>query len=61
MNNEFARKWQPVPEWMRDHPEAGTKNKVYREIGKGTLRSIKLGGRILVASDALDLLAEAQT
>lgn len=60
MNNETTRRWQPVPVWMQEHPEAGNKNKVYREIGNGTLKPFKLGGRILVASDALDLLAEAQ-
>jgi len=47
-----------VPEWRRRHPYLG-KNKVYKAIGDGTLKSIRIGGKILVASDALDELATA--
>ena len=53
-----SREWLTVPEWRRHHPYLG-KNKVYKAIGDGTLKSIRIGGKILVASDALDVLARA--
>ena len=51
-----SREWLTVPEWRRRHPYLG-KNKVYKAVGDGTLKSIRIGGKILVASDALDVLA----
>ena len=51
-----SREWLSVPEWRRRHPYLG-KNKVYKAVGDGTLKSIRIGGKILVASDALDVLA----
>ena len=51
-----SREWLSVPEWRRRHPYLG-KNKVYKAVGDGTLKSIRIGGKILVASDALDQLA----
>ena len=51
-----SREWLTVPEWRRRHPYLG-KNKVYTAVGDGTLKSIRIGGKILVASDALDVLA----
>ena len=54
------RRWQPVVEWMKDHPEAGSKNFVYAAIREGTYLSLRAGGKRLIASDALDVLAERQ-
>ena len=58
MNNEAIpqREWLPVPEWRKRYPYMG-KNKVYSAIRDGTLKSIRIGSKILVASDALDELA----
>ena len=53
-----SREWLTVPEWRRHHPYLG-KNKVYKAIGDGTLKSIRIGRKILVASDALNELARA--
>lgn len=50
--------WEPVKAWWERHPEVGSLNHVYRKIGDGTLRSIRVGNKILVASNALDLLDE---
>ena len=58
MQETETRRWMPVSEFRREHPEVGGKNHVYGMIDKGVLKSIKLGGKILVASDALDLLAD---
>ena len=49
------REWLSVPEWRQRHPQIG-KNKVYELVRDGTLKSLRLGGKILVASDALDIL-----
>lgn len=51
-----SREWLSVPEWRKRHPQIG-KNKVYDSIRDGTLKSLKLGGKILIASDALDILS----
>tara|TARA_Y100000588_G_scaffold374143_1_gene448864 strand:- start:1176 stop:1454 length:279 start_codon:yes stop_codon:yes gene_type:complete len=51
-----VREWLTVPEWMDRHPHIG-KGKVYESVRNGTLLSIRLGTKILVASDALDVLA----
>ena len=53
------REWLTVPEWRRRHPYLG-KNKVYKAVGDGTLKSVRIHGKILVASDALDALADRQ-
>ena len=50
------REWLTVPEWRSRHPFLG-KNKVYLAVRDGTLMSVKIGGKILIASDALDELA----
>lgn len=54
-----AHRYQPVPEFLRAHPYLG-KNLVYEQIREGKIPSIKVGGKILVPSDALDQLAARQ-
>ena len=53
------REWLSVPQWRERHPQIG-KNKVYELVRNGTLESLRLGGKILVSSDALDRLSEQQ-
>lgn len=48
--------WEPVKAWRERHPEVGSLNHVYRKIADGTLRSIRVGNKILIAENALDLL-----
>jgi len=50
------REWLSVPEWRKRHPQIG-KNKVYESVRNGTLLSLRLGSKILVASDALEVLS----
>lgn len=52
-------RYQPVPDFLRAHPYLG-KNLVYEQIREGKIPSIKVGGKILVPSDALEQLAERQ-
>ena len=52
------REWLRVPAFRRHHPEFGSSNFIYRMAHEGKLLSIKVGGRVLIASDALDILAE---
>ena len=56
----MSTKWVPVPEWVRKHPEAGQANHVYEMCRKGVLRSVRVGGKILIAEDALEQLADEQ-
>ena len=53
------QRYQTVPEFLKAHPYLG-KNLVYEQIREGKIPSIKVGGKILVPSDALDQLAEEQ-
>ena len=53
----LGRQWITVSEWRKRYPYLG-KNKVYKAVGDGTLKSVRIGGKILVASDALDVLAD---
>ena len=49
------REWLPVKEFKRTKaPHLGI-NSIYRGCETGELASIRIGGRILIASDALDL------
>ena len=49
------RKWLPVKEFKKTKaPHLGI-NSIYRVCETGELVSIRTGGRILIASDALDL------
>ena len=54
------RKWLPVKEFKKTKaPHLGI-NSIYRGCETGELASIRIGGRILIASDALDLRMEAK-
>lgn len=57
MQQAQANQWLTVNEFIRLHPNLG-KSLVYESVRDGRLRSIRLGGKILIASDALDLLVE---
>ena len=52
--------WLPVNEFRRLHPHAGSRNHIYEECRSGSLKaySLKLGGKVLVRSDALDRIAD---
>ena len=58
MTTTRHREWLPVREWKKRHPYFGAVNFIYEKSRDGTLLSIKVGGRVLIASDALDILAE---
>ena len=51
------REWLPVKEWLSRNPHFGRLNFVYEKVADQTLKSIKVGTKILIASDALDLIA----
>ena len=52
---DSERKWLPVKEFKKTKaPHLGI-NSIYRGCETGELASIRIGGRILIASDALDL------
>ena len=53
------REWLTVLEFRERHRLS--KNLVYEQIREGKIQSTKVGGKILVASDALDQLAAQQT
>ena len=54
------RKWLPVKEFKKTKaPHLGI-NSIYRGCETGELASMRIGGRILIASDALDLRMEAK-
>ena len=55
-----VREWLQVKAFHARHPEAGTLNFIYQMVKAGDLLSVKLGGRVLIASDALNILAEQQ-
>ena len=52
-------KWLSVKEWGKRHG-IGV-NLVYGFVRTGTLPSVRLGGRILIPSDALDRILEAES
>ena len=55
------RRWLPPRKWHEKNLEFGSLNFVYQCAADGRLPSIKVGGRVLIASDALDQLYEAQS
>lgn len=55
------REWISVSEWMRRNPGALSRNGIYDAVAQKRLKSIRVGGKILIASDALDVLGENQT
>ena len=57
MDTTEERSWLTVKEFMEQHRLG--KNLVYDAVREGRLRSCRVMGKILIASDALDLLSEA--
>ena len=55
-----GRDWLTVREFHRQHPHAGNLNHLYNLCATGVLRHLRLGGKILIATDALETLAESQ-
>ena len=58
-----APRWVPVPVFMKNHPEAGKSNFVYRQCGDdGVFQdlTLRLGGKLLIRDDALEILADRQ-
>lgn len=58
--SEMERQWLPVKRWQSLHPYFGAVNFVYEQVRKNVLLHIKVGGKVLIASDALEVLAEQQ-
>ena len=56
MQQAQTREWLTVNEFKKRHPNLG-KTLIYEAVRSGSLRSLKLGGKILIASDSLDELA----
>ena len=52
------RQWLPVKEFKKTKAPYLGINSIYRGCETGELTSIRIGGRILIASDALDLLSQ---
>lgn len=53
--------WISVKEFKKRNPEAISQNTIYEQAAMGNLKSIRIGGKILVASDALDMLYEERS
>jgi hypothetical protein len=60
MREDGTREWLTVRTFHQRYPEAGALNFIYEKARSGELLSIRLGARILIASDALDLLLESK-
>ena len=48
--------WSTVKNWWLAHKDIMSLNHLYRTIAAGNLRTIRVGTKILVADNALDLL-----
>ena len=57
MTTTPEREWLPVAEFRERNPHLG-KNLIYDAVRDGRLPSIRIGGKILIPSDALDQLLE---
>jgi hypothetical protein len=56
-----ADQWVTVPQFLRDNQGKIDRNLLYRLINEGSIPSVKLGTKkILIPSNAFDMLAEAQ-
>ena len=60
ITENVGRQWFPVRKWSEANPDFGRLNFVYEAIARGELLSVKVGSKLLVASDALDVLAARQ-
>ena len=56
-----AEQWVTVPQFLRENQGKIDRNLLYRLINEGSIPSVKLGTKkLLIPSNAFDLLAEAQ-
>jgi hypothetical protein len=60
MQDNSTREWITVRKYHERFPEAGSLNFLYEKARSGELLSIRLGARVLIASDALDVIAQAE-
>ena len=58
MNHAPAREWLTVDEWRRRNLVG--RDVTYRLVQRGELMHVRVGKRVLIASDALDQLATRQ-
>ena len=59
MVTEVKREWLTVREFVERHPNF-SKNFLYELCSQKKILSLKAGGKVLIASDALELLAQGQ-
>ena len=57
MSTAEQREWLTIKEFRSRFPQFGV-NLTYDAVRRGELPSIKVGGKILIPSDALDILLE---
>ena len=55
-----TRRWLPPKVWHAEHRESGSLNFVYASAQSGRLACINVGGRVLIASDALEQIYDAK-
>lgn len=60
MNKNTEREWLTVKQFRERYPGLMGSNLVYEEVRTGRLPSIRLGGKILIPSDALDRALETK-
>ena len=60
MARRTAEEYITVKEFLRQLDGRLSRNTVYEQIAAGSIPSIRIGGRILIPSDALDLMLAAQ-
>ena len=59
MSTTTRREWLTIKEFRVRFPQFGA-NLTYEAVRRGELPSIKVGGKILIPSDALDQLLDAK-
>ena len=59
MTIKNEREWLTVAQFKERNPQLG-RNLIYESVRAGRLPSIKVGGKILIPSDALDQLLGAK-
>ena len=57
MVEKLQREWLPVSEWRKRHQYRFGRGFVYEQARLGNLLSIRVSGKVLIAADALDELA----
>lgn len=48
--------WTTVPKFLKEHKGLVAKNLIYSAISKGTIPSIRVGRKILIPANCLELL-----